>query len=567
MKRILILSLLLLTVLFLPVKANAATNETSIQLQATVSADSSCQVKINATIYKETPGVFYFSVPQDAVSVTLNGVSVQTVNEGNTKLIPLSDQFGTGTGTFPFTVSYTLRDIVHKAGNGALELRLPLLCSSAYKVDYLRFSLTLPGAVETRPTFQSGYYQIDIEKDIVYSMNKATITGSTAKVLVDRETLQLSLGVTEEMFPQPILEIFSSDIDRVGMLVCAALALIYWIWKLRCLPPRRKDGVSLPEGLNAGLIGTALSLQNADLSLMVFHWAKLGYLRIKPESERVILLKRMDMGNERSDFEQKVFGSLFTKSDKVDCSGYRYALLSQRIAHAQPPVRHLVDSRSGNRRIFRVLASLCGLFVGLGTGLALGFGSPFQSLIGILFAFFGYFTAHQMQNSAPCLFLRKGRQLFLSCILAAAWLFFSLLAGRLLVGMIFIALEFLAGFMAYFGGRRTEDGKDAMAQVLGFRRYVTHISRESLEAISKQNPDYFFDLMPYALALGVSGMFARQFGTKPLQECPYIEFSLRDKITAAKWNKIMEETLDKMDASRQQVPLREFSKKVQSLTR
>ena len=102
MKRILILSLLLLTVLFLPVKANAATNETSIQLQATVSADSSCQVKINATIYKETPGVFYFSVPQDAVSVTLNGVSVQTVNEGNTKLIPLSDQFGTGTGTFPF---------------------------------------------------------------------------------------------------------------------------------------------------------------------------------------------------------------------------------------------------------------------------------------------------------------------------------------------------------------------------------------------------------------------------------------------------------------------------------
>ncbi len=567
MKRILILVLLLLAVFCLPAKAYAATGETSIQLQATVSEDSSCQVKINATIYKETPGVFYFSVPQDALSITLNGASVQTVNEGNTKLIPLSDQFGTGTGTFPFTVSYTLRDVVHKAAGGALELRLPLLCSSAYRVDYLRFSLTLPGTAETRPTFQSGYYQSDIEKDIVYSMNKATITGSTAKPLVDHETLQLTLSVTEEMFPQPILEIFSSDIDRLGMLVCAGLALIYWIWKLRCLPPRRKDGISLPEGLNAGLIGTALSLQNADLSLMVFYWAKLGYLKIKPERERVLLLKRMDMGNERSDFEQKVFSSLFTKSDKVDCSGYRYALLSQRITHAQPPVRHLVDKRSGNRRIFRVLSSLCGLFVGLGTGLSLGFGTAFQSFIGILLAAFGYFTAHQVQNSAPCLFLRHRRQLFLGCALAIVWIFFSLLAGRILVGIIFVSLEFFAGLMAYFGGRRTEDGRDAMSQVLGFRRYITRVSRESLEAISKQNPDYFFDLMPYALALGVSGTFARQFGTKPLQECPYIEFPLRDKITAAKWNKIMEETLDKMDASRQQVPLREFSKKVQSLTR
>jgi len=457
--------------------------------------------------------------------------------------------------------------VVHKGEDGALVLRLPLLCSSAYKVDYLRFSLTLPGNIETRPTFQSGYHQSNIEKDIVYSTNKNTITGSTAKVLVDHETLQLSLTVTEEMFPQPVLAIFSSDIDQIGMLVCAALALLYWIWKLRCLPPRRRDGVSLPEGLNAGLLGSFLTLQNPDLSLMVFYWARLGYIKIEPDRKKVILRKRMDMGNERSDFERKVFGSLFHKSESADCSGYRYALLSQKVAHTQPPVRHLVDKRSGNRRIFRVLTSLCGLFVGLGTGLALGFGTAFQSFIGVLFAFFGCFTAHHIQNAVPCLFLRRRRQLFLSCILAIAWIFFSLLSGRPLVGIIFVALEFLAGLMAYFGGRRTEDGKDAMAQILGFRRYITRVSRQSLEAISKQNPDYFFDLAPYALALGVGGVFARQFGTKPLQECPYIDFPLRDKITATKWNKIMEETLEKMDASRQQVPLREFSKKVQSLTR
>ena len=155
----------------------------------------------------------------------------------------------------------------------------------------------------------------------------------------------------------------------------------------------------------------------------------------------------------------------------------------------------------------------------------------------------------------------------MSTLLSILWLGLSALAGRLIVGIFFIGYEFLAGILAYYGGRRTEDGRQAMVQVLGFRRYLKRVDRETLDAISKRNPDYFFDLAPYALALGVGKTFARQFGSKPFRECYYMEYPLKDTITATQWNKIMEDTLEKMDAGNRRVPFQEFLKKVRRLTR
>ena len=567
MKRLVSIALIALIFFLNPLQVSASAEESSVQIQATVASDGSCQILVNATIHKTTPGELSFSIPLDAASVSLNGKAVRPKTTEDAKIIDISALYGTGTGDFSFSVHYTLRDAIHKTSSGKLELRLPLLNSCAYRIEHFHFSVTLPGEIAGKPSFQSGYHQNNIEKDIVYSASGATITGNTTKALIDHETLMLTLAVTEAMFPQPILEIFTSDLDSIGFAICAVLALVYWLWKLRCMPPKKKSYTTPPEGLNAGQFGTVLGLQSANLSIMVFSWAQLGYIRIRPERERVLLIKRMDMGNERSDFEQKCFLGLFAKGDRVDCSGYRYALQCQKVAHTPPPISHLVDKRCGNVRIFRIFNTLCGLFAGLGTGLSLGFGGFLQPVLAAVFAALGCYAAYHIQNWASCLFLLNRQQLVTSTLLSIIWLGLSALAGRLIVGILFIAFEFLAGVLAYYGGRRTEDGRQAMVRILGFRRYLKRVDRETLDALSKRNPDYFFDLAPYALALGVGKTFARQFGAKPFRECPYIDYPLRDTIPAAKWNKIMEETLHKMDEGNRSVPFREFSRKVKRIAK
>ena len=567
MKRITPIFIILFCFFLLPQQVTAAAEGSSLQIHASVASDGSCQVSIVATIHKTSSGELLFPIPEDATSISLNGKTVRPKTTDDAKILDISNLYGTGTGDFSFTVNYTLRDIIYKTSYGTLELRLPLLSSCAYRIDSLAFSLNLPGITEAKPAFESGYHQNNIEKDISYDVNGSSITGRTTKALIDHETLMLTLAVTESMFPQPILEIFSSEIDSIGFAVCAVLGLIYWLWKLRCLPPKRKSHANPPEGLNAGQFGTVLGLQSANLSIMAFSWAQLGYIRIHLTKNKVLLQKRMEMGNERSNFEQKCFNRLFTKDDRVDCSSYRYALQCQKVAHTQPPTGHLVDKRCGNQRIYRILATLCGLFAGLGTGLSLGFGGLLQPVLAIVFAALGAYTAYHIQNWAGCLFLLNRQQLILSTLLSILWLGLSALAGRLIVGIFFIGYEFLAGILAYYGGRRTEDGRQAMVQVLGFRRYLKRVDRETLDAISKRNPDYFFDLAPYALALGVGKTFARQFGSKPFRECYYMEYPLKDTITATQWNKIMEDTLEKMDAGNRRVPFQEFLKKVRRLTR
>ncbi len=561
MKRFLLLACLLFCFFLFPMTVSAAPEDTSVHIQAIVNSDSSCQISLTATLVPSSNNLS-FPIPRSATSVTLNGSPVRTRQSEDARIVDLSGLYGNVTSAISFTLRYTLPDVIAWTDSGALELRLPLLSGFSQPVHALHFSLTLPGDVAQKPAFQSGYHQSNIEKDIVYTTEGATVTGHTTTALIDRETLLLRLPVSESLFPQPILEIFTSDIDSIGIGVCAILAMLYWLWKLRCLPPRRKSATLPPEGSNAGLFGTILGLQTANLNLMVFSWAQLGYLSIHPRRDRVLLVKQMDMGNERNEFERRCFHILFSKGVQVDCSGYRYGMQCQKVSHMPPPTGHLVDKRCGNRKIFRALTAACGLFAGLGLGLRLGSGGILQPLFAVLFAVFGCYTACQIQNWAGCLFLSNRHQLFISTLLSLSWLLLSFFANRFLWGFIFIVLEFVAGLLHYYGGQRTPEGRQAVSQLLGFRRYLKRVSRTTLDGLSRRNPDYFFDLAPYAIALGVGKSFAHQFGAKPFRECHWLDAPLKDTIPAAKWNSIMEDTLKKMEVPHRRASLHRLSRRV-----
>ena len=99
----------------------------------------------------------------------------------------------------------------------------------------------------------------------------------------------------------------------------AVLALLYWILTLRTWPVFRMQTTTPPEGITAGELGCRLTLSGGDLTMMVFSWAQLGYLYIALDDRgRVLLHKRMDMGNERSKFENSIYKMLFSNRSTVD---------------------------------------------------------------------------------------------------------------------------------------------------------------------------------------------------------------------------------------------------------
>lgn len=64
-------------------------------------------------------------------------------------------------------------------------------------------------------------------------------------------------------------------------------------------------------------------------------------------------------------------------------------------------------------------------------------------------------------------------------------------------------------FWSSLAGRRSEEGRQTLAALLGLRRYLCTVDRKQLHRILRQNPGYYYDMAPYALALWIDRQFAR----------------------------------------------------------
>ena len=106
------------------------------------------------------------------------------------------------------------------------------------------------------------------------------------------------MEVDDAMFPGKLVIFRDGNPEAVPMAICAALAFVYWLIFMRCLPLIRQRRTQPLEGVTAGELGCHLTAAGADLTMMVFTWAELGYLRICPDKRgRVYLQRYMDMGN------------------------------------------------------------------------------------------------------------------------------------------------------------------------------------------------------------------------------------------------------------------------------
>lgn len=557
MRRITGFFLCLILIFSLAVTASAANTASSANLSASVSSNGSCQVTVDLQLRLETAAeALYFPLPGNARGVTLNGSNARTRRGSDVLRVDLSDLLGNSTGDFSLRIQYTIPNVVDYNDLGKPELTLPMLSGFAYPINSLSFTVALPQESQAKPIFSSGYYQQSIEADMLWSYMGSTISGSVGNQLKDMETLTMTLEVTEEMFPQDPIRQWTVGIDDIAMIVLAVLAALYWLIFLRCAPFLRSRSTTPPEGFTAGQLTCGLIGQGADLTMMVVSWAQLGYILIHLEDNgRVMLHKRMDMGNERSGYEVRIFRSLFGKRTTVDGTGYHYATLCRKVAAAPGGIRDLYRRSSGNPRIFRTLCAGIGLFGGVSLGVAIAGDAILGILLIAVLAIAGALIAWFMQNWVRGLHLHDRMALLMALLLCGIWLALGALAGEVGIAACVAAAQLLAGLAYAYGGRRTVLGRQTASQILGLRHYLRKVSQKELQRICLSDPDYFFSLAPYALALGVDRSFAKRFGGKRLSACPYLTTGMDGHMTATEWSEVMRRAVDSLDQRQKRLPL------------
>lgn len=556
MRRFILLFVSILLIIGLCIPVSAANYASKIEVSAVVGSDKSCQVTVHATLHiTENTGSLTYPIPLDATNVTLENTRVRTQKTQQAQLVDLTDAVGSMTGDLSVTIRYELPNVIHTDAAGNPQLQLPILSGFKSPISQLDYKITLPGEINAKPAFSSGYHHADIEKDLSSTVNGNAITGYSVTELKDHETLTMYLPVQEAWFPDAPLHFLESNADDIAMLICGLAALLYWIFFLRFFPAIPTSTPNPPEGITAGQLRRVLTLGPADLSLMVLSWAQLGYVQLQAGNRRVRVQKIMDMGNERSDFEQRIFKKLFAKKDIVDTSGLPYANLSVQVRKLRQDSQALVQRNSGNTTLFRALCALICLFGGISFGIAMTQQAVVQGIWVFLTAVAGLVCGFFMQAPIGELFLKKTRATAYGLICAVVWLLLGIFAGQIGLAILLFIVQCLAGWMCFYGGKRTESGKQELSRILGLRKYLKTISRETLTRNMELDPDYFHTMLPYAIALGIGHQFARRFEKQKISPCPYIVCRTHNLHFASHWSAKVQSILSSMDRRSRKLPM------------
>ena len=561
MKRRLITLIICLAVMLgciMPVFAESSA--TYVENITTITSDGNCQVTIRVNIHiDERVDNLTFPLPLGAKDVMMNGSSARATKRDGALHVDVSDMLGGYTGDVSLKFDFRLEKVV-RFEDGKYLLELPLLSGFEYPVERMEFTITLPDDIKGRPYFTGGYRQSTVESIMTIAVKGDMITGSTNQTLDDRETLTMTMEVDEKMFPGVSTYQRTGNPEIIPMIILAVLGLVYWCVFLRTGPLLWVRKNSAPEGVSAGELGCRLTFVGADLTMMVFHWAQLGYIMIQQDNRgRVVLHKRMDMGNERSLFEVKTFKALFGRHRAIDGTGYHYASLARKLDRQIPGERTMCKPTSGNAKIFRILFCAVQLFCGICLGMNMTGNEILQILLAVILAIFGGISAWIIQGGMYRIHLRDKTKVYLALILSLVWLILGLIAGVILITLIPLLGQLLCGIMAAYGGRRSELGKINATEILGLRHHLRKVDSEELYRLRKRDPEYFYNMIPHALALGVEKKFAINYGKKKLQPCPYLVTARPARQNAFSWAMTMKEVAKTLDARKNKMKWEQFA--------
>lgn len=496
----------------------------SLEAAVNVREDGVCEVTMTAEVdFSAAQDSLLIPLGTDARDITLAGWSYETVLQDGVTCLKLSNPAGFS-GKQQFTCSYTLPCRAAEAADGQ-QFRLSLPETGwDYAIDSYSLTMTFPAQVTNAPEWTSGYYGDVVDNYLDIRTQENTVTAKSTAAMRDHETLTVSVQFPADTFNLRDQPGKTAGFDRIAFLVLLAAAVAFWFLRLRSglILPRAQQTIGMES--TAGEIPCQLLSEAPDAAGMIVHWGNLGYLTVRMSRGRVILYKRMEMGNERKPSERRFFAALFRAGASCEAGGLRYQAA---VREMQAPILTGWRRRmftGGNPLVLRLLGAAAGLFASLLT---------FDRLLPATGSRWVWLPVLTALGTAACVLVQRGvgslfrrrraLALALGGLSAIALVIFGVLAGSLPYQLLSLLLQVFCAGTTLFGGRRTSAGEERLRRLLGLRRYLRRADSASLQRLTLQDPQYFYRMLPFAEEMGVGGRFVRCAVGLELEPCLWLE--------------------------------------------
>ena len=528
MKRLILVLCCIFLLLTAVSAADDATSVTCLTTKIVLAKDGSCTVTSDINVhFSGSDTSFRIPMGKDAKVLSFDR-NYDTITKKGIDYIVLKSNAGL-TGDQTFHLTYKLPTQVSVA-DGTQSLQLSVL-PGGYSCPIGKgstFTVEFPKELENPPELYSGSHT-----DNAFNDFDIKIDGSTyqATLLLSRmqeyDTLRLTAELPANFFDLHYLPGTTRSFNSYLFLALFALCVIYWFFRLRNGLIISKKRKILPLSLNAGELSYQISCDKPDLTAMVMQWANLGYLSLyRNKKGRIILNKRMEMGSECRELEQKAFNSLFRKDDSCDGGSLRYRSLSKKVC--QPFTSYwahrLFDRHSGSVLLLRVFGLIASYVVSFMV-FDLLFGSfAFRWVLIPLLSIPAAYLAYLIQMGVVGLLRRRRSLAIIKAVLAILILYILGKRTDCTAYMVLnILLQCFIGITTMFGGLRSRYGKDRLTQLLGFRKYLREATKTDLLRSLQNDSLYFYHTLPYAEVLGLGKKFSKLFGEIRMEPCAWME--------------------------------------------
>lgn len=411
-------------------------------------------------------------------------------------------------------------------------------------IGNITFSITMPKEFDaSKLGFSAGAYGTINSKNITYTVDGNTITGSYNGILNKKNALTVRCELPEGYFTKPtLLEIIMENLIYVIPVIFLIISIL--IWHKYGRDDKVVETVEFypPEGLNSLDVGFLYKgkAENKDVTSLLIYLANKGYLEIIDPKTQVdgesysklykhskFIIRKLKPYDGNDENEKTFLHGLFWASNEVsDKMLYNeFYVTNSRIlsnVNSSQNKEEVFEKTSLNKKFIIVIMMIL-TFILITVPCMMDSGTTEDLMIALLFPGIGF---------SVLFYLLLGGKNISEKIFGLVWgLGFG---GMPCVSMVLPALlQSTTYFVGYIIGivciigmiecliylpKRTKYGTEMLGKIRGFRNFLMTAQKDRLEAMVMENPNYFYDILPYTYVLGVSDKWIKKFETISLKE-------------------------------------------------
>ena len=279
------------------------------------------------------------------------------------------------------------------------------------------------------------------------------------------------------------------------------------------------------------------SCEGSDVTSLIFYFASMGYLEIEEpktkKSDAFKLRKLCDPPEGLPKYQYVFFNKIFSRGDEVTTSVLKNKMYTA-VQCVQTTVKSkysgkLYDNKARVASIgMGVLTVAYAILVTLLTGFMVsksyvnpfGFVAVFPVAIGMIGISSVVYRWYKMSPAARWFAL-----IGIGIVVSVFSLDLLLVTNRDVLSVpatiIFIASVALSCLIAPLIARKTKYYSAELNEVLGFKDFLQTAEKDRLETLLEENPQYYYDILPYANVLGVSDIWEDKFKNLTLEPPTY----------------------------------------------